>query len=233
MTWQLFSPDLPFLNQITVSQVKYGFWENAITYAPVISATCSLVGIVITYRIAQKAREISSEQKRIAQNKFDVDLFEKRFDVYFAIFDLYNITFTRKTYIIDFKDADFNDLNKDFYENIKIISSGEFLFENDDLKPIVEIYKNITVAFTLFIATRNFSVHGKVLDKLYTPEEAEIFYNNFKEKWKKIYKNTLRKIIFKYLPENALLPPNQRRSNPTARPTSPDTPPPTAPEADQ
>lgn len=48
MTWELHSPDLPFLNEITVIQNKHGFWENISSYAPVLSAFFALISLFVT-----------------------------------------------------------------------------------------------------------------------------------------------------------------------------------------
>ncbi|MCG4258028.1 hypothetical protein [Acetobacter senegalensis] len=78
MTWQLFSPDLPFLNQITVSQVKNGFWECISPYTTFVGTLISVSAAVL---IAREARKITAEQKRIAQEKLDLDLFDKRYKI--------------------------------------------------------------------------------------------------------------------------------------------------------
>ncbi|MFT8699379.1 hypothetical protein, partial [Acetobacter orientalis] len=81
MAWQLFSPDLPFLNHITVVQTKSGFWENALSYTPAVSTFFSGVGIFFAYQIASKARAISAEQKEIAKRKLEFDLFDRRMKI--------------------------------------------------------------------------------------------------------------------------------------------------------
>lgn len=75
MTWQLSSPDLPFLNHITVVQLKHGVLEHLLPLAPFIS-------VGATVWIAYQARKITLEQKRIAQKKLDLDLFIKRMEIY-------------------------------------------------------------------------------------------------------------------------------------------------------
>ncbi|MFT8723460.1 MAG: hypothetical protein ABF759_12945, partial [Acetobacter malorum] len=79
MTWQLFSPDLPFLQAMTVRQVHHGFWDSVQPYLPLVTAiitgTVSSIGILITYNLANKARQIAEEQKKINQNKLDIDIF--------------------------------------------------------------------------------------------------------------------------------------------------------------
>ncbi|MFT9145374.1 MAG: hypothetical protein ABF471_11865, partial [Acetobacter orientalis] len=86
MTWQLFSPDLPFLQEITIKQVHHGFWDSVQPYLPLITAiitgTVSSIGILITYNLANKARQIAEEQKKIASTKLNIDIFDKRFDLF-------------------------------------------------------------------------------------------------------------------------------------------------------
>lgn len=69
---------MPFLNQITISQEKHGIIENILPYAPLIGTIVS-AGVAIW--IAKEARQISAEQKRIAQEKLDLDLFDKRYRI--------------------------------------------------------------------------------------------------------------------------------------------------------
>lgn len=87
MTWELHSPDLPFLNEITVIQNKHGFWENISSYAPVLSAFFALISLFVTLWIAKEARKIASDQKNIAQNKLDYDLFSKKGEIITIFFN--------------------------------------------------------------------------------------------------------------------------------------------------
>ncbi|MGF1276667.1 hypothetical protein [Acetobacter pasteurianus] len=216
MTWQLFSPDLPFLNQITVSQIKYGFWENAVTYAPVISAACSLFGIVITYMIARKAREISSEQKQIAQNKLDMEVFEKRFSVCLSFKKFYLKTISPN--IEDYKY---------FPKLIEEIETETLMVNILFLEPDVEIIEKIKYDL---IELFNFRIdHTNINDIFKNPE----VYDNY-EKLRKNAKEGLDKlhsILRYYSPEFVKTLPRNKLS--TAHPASPDTPPPAAPAADQ
>ncbi|MFT8471180.1 hypothetical protein [Acetobacter persici] len=93
MTWQLFSPDLPFLQEMTIKQVHYGFWESIQPYLPlaaaVIAGTLSTIGIFVTCNLAKKARDISEEQKKIAECKLQLDSFDKRFYVFNSYKEFY------------------------------------------------------------------------------------------------------------------------------------------------
>ncbi|WP_395494518.1 hypothetical protein [Acetobacter sp. KSO5] len=87
MTWQLFSPDLPFLNQITVFQVRHGIWENIVASAPALGVAASIFSAGVALYVAKLARNIASEQKEIAKNKLDLDLFDKRLEIFNSFFN--------------------------------------------------------------------------------------------------------------------------------------------------
>lgn len=93
MTWQLFSPDLPFLQEMTIKQVHHGFWDNLQPYLPlaaaIITGTLSTIGILVTCNLAKKARDISEEQKKIAECKLQLDSFDKRFYVFDSYREFY------------------------------------------------------------------------------------------------------------------------------------------------
>ncbi|GAN61582.1 hypothetical protein ACI01nite_25250 [Acetobacter cibinongensis] len=146
MTWQLFSPDLPFLNQITVSQEKHGVWEHILPYAPlitaVISAGISTAGIIVTFNLALKARLISEQQKKIAQTKLEVDVFDKRFDVFNAYQEYYN-----KIVANEYKEK--NEITNDLLIFQALYERSIFLFSFDDFE-ILNNPKDILHKMTLY-----------------------------------------------------------------------------------
>jgi membrane protein implicated in regulation of membrane protease activity len=89
MTWHVFSPDLLFLNKITIFQVKTS-WEVALSYAPLATVFFALMSMLITLYIAAEARKISNEQKRIAQEKLELDLLDKRYKIIRSYIDFFS-----------------------------------------------------------------------------------------------------------------------------------------------
>ncbi|WP_338331293.1 hypothetical protein [Acetobacter sp. LMG 32666] len=207
MTWQLFSSDLPFLNEITVFQVKTK-GEVALSYAPLGTASFALISMIITIYIAAKARKISSEQKRIAQDKLDLDLLDKRYNVVRSYIDFFK-------YLVNCPQ------DKDDIITQKIKFEQNYLYF-DIFFP--EKYKN------LFVDSREIL---RVLAKHRVDAIGNQYYNSdhFDE-----LENSISK-TYNYLTEMRILlkeySPNFIRYPPTSSPASLDKPQPTAPAVDQ
>lgn len=224
MTWQLFSPDLPFLNQITVVQEKHGFWECFLPYAPlvtaVISAVISIIAICVTYYVARKAREITTEQKaiaaqakQIAQDKFDLDLFDKRYSVIAA----YNCLFQEIGKPLLEKDSIRQSLVD--FQSKYIYFPAMFNEEDENL---------LNSAMGSMMVCVNFRI--KNLDKSKFSQQLRDEFDILYEKSSDLI-DEVRELLVKYSsPAMKRIP---AVTSSTTRPASPDTPPPTAPTADQ
>lgn len=188
MTWQLFSPDLPFLNEIKVSQSRNGLLEQMLPYAPALSALFSLVGIIITSIIAAKARAISAEQKKIAEDKLALDVFDKRATGIKGLIALRNLFGN----VINKKNAQkskekkwdenkiesyINDLSNNFYKNYNDIVMNPIIFggKNNGLSDdLFEIDKKYCFLYSLVVGSEFFTKETLIVyDKKYQGKEIE------------------------------------------------------------
>ncbi|MFT9046214.1 hypothetical protein [Acetobacter orientalis] len=210
MSWQLLIPDLPYWHQITVTQVKDGFWENLLPYAPLLTAFLTagvaIANIMSTRFLANKARQITEQQRTIAQEKLDADLFEKRCGFFLKYAKMYNILISK-----DF--ASKKELD-DFLHDITIQSiPPQFIFSNSDSdlikKLLVEIRKLRRLRYTHLQVTPDWK------------EEREKFRKIIQEK----LLPDLKKMLEKYVPPSMTMLP--KSSNSTSNPASDPEPPPT------
>lgn len=204
MTWELHSSDLPFLNDITVSQIKSSYLECFLPYAPLLSAIFSFASIFITLKIANRAREISIEQKKIATDKYDLDMFEKRLEIYQSIYFIYNkivlkalSASTPNDYYIKVDDK-----YNDYLDKIRM---SQFIFLESDYSYLMEIIFQMNLIKAQYISSKG----GKEIcsvDKIrYTPEEMKKINLEFRKKWREEYRKGIDRIINKYKPKHSTI----------------------------
>lgn len=188
MTWQLFSPDLPFLNQITVSQHLPSFWDNPLPYIPALGAVISVIGVGITAWLAKLARGIAIEQKKIAKDKFDIDLFNKRIEIYQSFIKMYNFLVTRNY-------SDQSELEQEHINLLHALSCARFLFSPDDIKKFKFYQEQIRLLYKIRKDEKNIDHFREVESKAWIKFHAlgMDFMNKYNEE--------LRDIIKKYLPD--------------------------------
>lgn len=204
MTWQLFSPDLPFLNQITVSQERHGVWENLLPYAPFVSACCAAVSIFVAFRIALKAQSISTEQKKIAEDKLYLDLFLKRFDA----FQVYSEFFS-KFISVDYKEK--QQIVSDFNSLLSSHRTCLVLLRNKD--DCEKCYKTLETL-------KNFRLLNLSIEDIFKDEEKMKRFNEINESFLRkhsdlcsSFKDHVPNVVFMKPPKT------DRPSNPAPQPT--------------
>jgi hypothetical protein len=211
MTWEFHSPDLPFLNGITIVQAKRGFFEHCLAYAPFFSAICALIGTGAALWIAAQARKISNEQKIIAQNKLEFDLFDRRNEIL-------------STHLNCFLKISHNEfeteesVDKIMSELYDIQLLAVFLFKKPYLDYIVEVRKAISSMADMKI---------RIINKVNSEKDLENF-NKIKLDTA-TYINKINVSMRAYTPDFI----SNKTPISTTSPASPDTPQPAAPEADQ
>lgn len=219
MTWQLFSPDLPFLNQITVSQNLPSFWDNPLPYVPAIGAAISVLGVGVTACLANLARGVAIEQKKIAKDKFDIDLFNKRIEIYQSFLKMYNFLVSRNY-------SEQSELEQEHIDLLYALSCARFLFSPNDIKKFKFYQIEIKKMYNIRKNEKNIDDFKRSKSKDLT--KFNIIATDFMNK----YNVELRAIIEKYLP-SVLSEQFSQIDASTVFLASPDTPPPAAPEADQ
>lgn len=212
MTWELHSPDLPFLSEITVTQVKHGFWENALLYSPLLSAGFALIGTCAAFWIGTQARRISNEQRIIAENKLQLDLFDRRNKIISVFFEsIMKISYN------SFKKKEEIDCIIDNLYEVQVLAA--FLFKEEYLSSLSGARSEITKLASLKIK--------KINNKEPTPNIDQDIDDLKKSMMTHI--DALGEIMKIYTPEfiNTKIPTSR------ASPASPDKPQPAAPAADQ
>lgn len=213
---------LPNLDKITVPDLIVVAPPSGILswIAPCVSFICAIAGTYAAWRIGSKAREITNQQKdiaaqskKIAQDKLELDIFDKRYAVINAYEKLY-----AKCQVPILTISDIQNYVTEFQEKHTYFS---ILFSKDDYKMFIESRRNLYELMRFRNANKNQDIYSK----------------NLKEKYASLNELcrgdilNLRNILLKYSPD--LLKRVPTSGSPTTRPASPDTPPPTAPEADQ
>lgn len=211
MTWELHSPDLPFLNEITIVQVKRGFFEHCLVYAPFFSAICALIGTGTALWIASQARKISNEQKIVAQNKLEYDLFDRRNEILSKHLNCF-----MKIIHTDFKDSKIIDNIMSELYDIQLITA--YLFKQPYLSYIRDV--------------------GEVISKIADIKDKEILHVISEDEIN--YLIAIKANSFHYIKKievsmDAYTPDFISNKTPISKhsPASPDTPQPAAPTADQ
>ena len=134
MYWIISGPDNNPLTGEVLFQQDTGFWAQAV---PVLSFVCSIFSIGVALYVANRARKLTEQQRdiaeqgrQIAKEKFDIDVFDKRYKVISS----YNKLFAKSAMpIIEEKQS--QDLVTEFQENYIFYKAlfnenDYFLFEN-------------------------------------------------------------------------------------------------------
>lgn len=174
MTLQLYSQDLPYLNQVEITQVRNGFFENILPYAPLFG---TIISVMAAIWIAQKAREITADQKRIAQDKLDFDIFEKRFAIINSLAEMYNLLNHARN---DDELKNVRSLFMTYYIKSELSIS---IFEKSDSKIIISTSDKLNKMFSMYYASKNFTVSFLYANdgKNYTKTEALEIFNKTKK----------------------------------------------------
>lgn len=193
---------LPNLDKITVPDLIVVTPPSA-TFnwvTPAVSLICAVAGAYAAWRIGSKAREITAQQrdiaaqaKQIAQDKLDLDLFEKRYNIIFA----YNNIFQKSRQ---------KELTKNEIVDSIIEFQGKFMyfpaiFNKDDLKTltcaqdyIVKIFK---VRLKYLIKDGSSSENENELSKLY--EELKPYLAGVRNLLIKYSTDSMKRIPITYL----------------------------------
>lgn len=130
-------PGNTFLSQLKPTAIIINQSTSWITYiTPAVSFMCAAAGVWATWTIAKKAREITSQQRDIAEQakiialeKLEADIFEKRYNLYSSYCNYYNLLISK----------DFND-PKEIIESVcnfmSTTSTPSMLFTKKDEKKI-------------------------------------------------------------------------------------------------
>lgn len=224
--------DNPLVGSILLKD-GVSLWDQLQPYLPVLTAIVSLGGIAITYSIAKKAREIAEEQKIIAQDKLDIDIFDKRFKVFQSLTDLYNtLNYAKSSQLTP-------DLDKKIRECFKDILPAKFLFQQEDAKIIHTIESNVSYAHALILATESFEkecyINGPQDEggnpTFFTPVQARSLFDRLMKETKSLQTQNFTRIVEKYTPVRLGLPPYKPLA--IIAPASHPEPPPAAPEQAQ
>ncbi|GBR20238.1 hypothetical protein [Gluconobacter japonicus] len=161
-------------------------------YAPLASAFFSAVSIFFAYLIASKARSISAEQKKIAAQKLDLDIFDKRYAGIKGLISLKNLfseVVNKYSYNISDKNTDkmnstdvynyISDLSKKYNDLYREIMMNPLIFSNMDSATLYVLDQKMaylygTITGTVFFTCKD---NVKLNDKSYTGTEA---YGEFK-----------------------------------------------------
>ncbi|MFT9063279.1 MAG: hypothetical protein ABF430_05690 [Acetobacter persici] len=221
----------PLVGSILLKQ-DMSFWDQAQPYLPILTAIVSFVGICITYSIALKARKIADEQKIIAQEKLDTDIFDKRFNVFQNLIDAYNTL--NHAYSSELT----SELDKNTRDCFKEILPASFLFSNEDVEILSEVGAHLRYAHALIFSTKNFKKSASVSDPnqagstaFFSPERAESCFKDLMSKAKDLQALHFKWITQKYTPASLSLPPYKPLA--TTSPASHPEPQPTVPEQAQ
>ncbi|OUJ04378.1 hypothetical protein HK14_10790 [Acetobacter cibinongensis] len=136
MYWIISRPDNNPLTGEVLLQQDTGFWAHA---APVLSFSCSICSIGVALYVAYRARQLTQQQRdiaeqgrQIAQDKLNVDVFDKRYKIYLAYHDFYGQMVT-KNY------DNHNNIREDFSKFLQETSAQRIIFEIDDVKQLNEV----------------------------------------------------------------------------------------------
>lgn len=208
MTWQLFSPDLPFLQEMTITQVHHGILEHIIASAPILAVVTSICGAGVALYVAKLARNIASEQKEIAKNKLDFDLFDKRLEIFNTFFEKATILCHKK-----FKDEEeIITISKDL---IRVSSRIPFLFNQEASEVLSKTRENLIKIVNL-----------RKRQTIDTSISIQNEINKITEEFTNINLPDITKVMISYTPifiyENRLLPTTSPASHPKSQPAAPE-----------
>lgn len=206
--------NIPNLIIISTPKIPYN-WVS-----PTVSIFCAGVGLIVTWVIARKAREITSQQKqiaeqtkKIAEDKLDADIFIKRCDFYLTLSYIYN-TLIKKNFSSAQELSDF--LSDAYSRSIP----PSFLFSPEDDKIIQNCVRDLGLLCDF--REKNLTIDDSEEHK------KELLY--FKDKIKNANLAKVKSILSKYVPDAMTSPPDFISTTAQA---SPDMPQPAAPIADQ
>ena len=187
-------PGNAFLSQLKPTAIIINQSTGWIAYiAPVISLLCAVAGVWATWTIAKKAREITSQQKDIAEQakiialeKLEADIFEKRYNLYSLYCDNYNMLVSK-----DFDNTD------QLLEKIRTFMSTaappSLLFAQKDEKKIDLVKEKLNELFELRL--KNLTV-SEILEN----HDENILYEKLILQLKDVQLPIFNKIMRKYVP---------------------------------
>ncbi|MFT8555511.1 MAG: hypothetical protein ABF697_09410 [Zymomonas mobilis] len=201
MSWKIFSPDCPLLSSISIYQTYDSFAGSITPYAPLASAFFSAVSIFFAYLIASKARSISAEQKKIAAQKLDLDIFDKRYAGIKGLISLRNLfseVINKYSYNIYKENIDkvnnvelenyIGDLSKEYNDLYREIMMNPLIFSNTDANKLYDLDTKLTYLHGLVVGTMFFTCKDnvKLFGKSYTGAQA---YDVFKRLFNEVDRN--------------------------------------------
>lgn len=200
------------------------FAYNLIT--PFIHDILPILPILATLYVAQQARLIAQKSKDISEEKFDIDLFEKRHESIRSIIEMYNS-------MVFIGTEDIKSISSKFHESLMHVQIGYCLFQIEDVAVLRKLVKYLNHMFHILYKSEKFtkSMYDGYNKKTYTPEESKEIFDEIRSKYKHLKKNELGKLVRKYCPSVTRRVPNSSLA--TTSPASPGKPQPAAPAADQ
>ncbi|NHO42797.1 hypothetical protein GOB83_11505 [Acetobacter fabarum] len=213
MYWVISGPsDNPLTGTIILKQGQTA-WEQIAPYLPVLTALVSVVGIGMTCLLANRAREIATQQKKIAEDKLEIDAFDKIYNVVLAYDKFFTILLTPALTKQDIKSG-----SQDFL----VYSTYYHIFFSNNLH---HIFRK-----TSYLLSKLADFRDENLDfELYSAKKVAIYDEKVEEINEELRK--IKHILKIFLPDIL-----KRKSYPpisTIFPASPDKPQPTAPATDQ
>ncbi|KAA8384040.1 hypothetical protein FOH24_07700 [Acetobacter tropicalis] len=130
MTWQIKSTNLPYLNDIFITEIDAKYFHSLLPYAPLFSFLAACVTLASTWILTHKTHKIAKE-------KLDLDLFIKRFSIYESFVSSIEAMLSRKNN----KDID---ISKYWLSSREAMHKSILLLSKNSYLDLHHIQNNIT-----------------------------------------------------------------------------------------
>lgn len=187
-------PGNTFLSQLKPTAIIINQSTSWITYiTPAISFLCAVAGVWATWTIAKKAREITSQQRDIAEQakmialeKLEADIFEKRYSLYLSYCNYYNLIATK-----DFDSGD--ELIESIRNFMANANPASLLFTKKDRKKISIVRASIDKLEKL-------RLNNLTMDEINNDVDKKIKYQKLVSEIKDVQLPIFDKLMKKYVP---------------------------------
>lgn len=213
MYWVISGPsDNPLTGTIILKQGQTA-WEQIAPYLPVLTALVSVVGIGMTCLLANRAREIATQQKKIAEDKLAIDAFDKIYNVIQAYDKFFALLLTPELTADEIKKG---------AQEFLLYSGYYHIFFEDDCHYIFDCAGKLLSQFADY---RELNLNLRK----FQPDELSVFQIKTQKITCELGK--LRYLLIVFIPD--VLKKKSLTPISTIFPASPDKPQPTAPATDQ